>query len=299
MRVFVTGATGLIGRALCEALAERGHAVVALTRGDAARAGLPAGVRAVRGEPSRPGPWLEELAACDGCVNLAGEPIASARWTPGRKRAIEGSRVGSAATVAALVGERGPRVLVQGSAVGYYGSRGDELLDEGSSPGDDFLAGVTQRWEAAAAPAGRRARVVFLRTGLVLAAKGGALPRLAGPFRLFAGGPVGDARAWKPWIHLADEVGLILWALEEERVAGPLDACAPTPVRNGDLARAIGAALRRPSLLPVPELALRLLFGEMADAILASQRVVPKVALELGYRFRFPELLPALRELLT
>lgn len=298
MNVFVTGATGLVGRATCAALLAKGHAVTALTRGEGAGSALPAGVQPVRGDPSRAGPWLEALARCGACVHLAGAPVAEGRWTPERKRVIEGSRVESTAVIAGLIGARGPQVLIQGSAVGYYGSRGQVLLDESAAPGVDFLAGVTQRWEAAAAPARKRARVVLLRTGLVLSPDGGALPKLARPFRFFVGGPVGDPRAWKPWIHLADEVGLILWALEEPRAAGPLNACAPEPARNGDFARAIGAALGRPSLFPVPDLAIRALMGELADVVLASQRAVPKGALALGYRFRFPELGPALKDLL-
>jgi uncharacterized protein (TIGR01777 family) len=298
MHVFVTGATGLIGSALSAALLEKGYSVTALSRSEGAGGRLPSGVRVVRGEPTRAGPWLEELARCDACVHLAGEPVAGKRWSPERKRAIESSRVESAAVVAGLIAARGPGILVQGSAVGYYGSRGDELLDETSPPGEGFLAGVTQRWEAAAAPARRRARVVLVRTGMVLASQGGALAELVRPFKLFAGGPVGSPSAWKPWIHLADEVGLILWALDEQRAEGPLNACAPAPARNRDLAAAIGAALSRPSLLPVPDFAIRALFGEMAEVILASQRAVPKKALALGYRFRYPELGAALKELL-
>jgi uncharacterized protein (TIGR01777 family) len=298
MRVFVTGATGLIGRPLCAALLAKGHAVTALSRAGSAGARLAEGVEVAQGEPTRAGPWLEALARCDACVHLAGEPVAGRRWSPERKRAIESSRIESAEVVAGLVAARGPEVLVQGSAVGYYGTRGDELLDEASGPGEDFLAGVTQRWEAAAAPARKRARVVLLRTGMVLARQGGALPAMVRPYRLFAGGPVGSPSAWKPWVHLADEVGLILWALEEPRVEGALNACAPTPARNRELASAIGAALSRPSLLAVPGFALHALMGEMAGIVLASQRAVPRKALALGYRFRFPELGPALMDLL-
>jgi uncharacterized protein (TIGR01777 family) len=299
MHVFVTGASGLVGRALCSALIGAGHAVTALTRASSRWPALPGGTRAVEGDPSRAGKWLDELARCEACVHLAGEPVAAGRWTDERKRAIERSRVDSTAIVAGLIAARGPQILIQGSAVGYYGSRGDELLDEGSAPGTDFLAGVTVRWEEAAEPARKRARVVLLRTGIVLAPRGGALAELVKPFRFFAGGPVGSPSAWKPWIHVADEVGLILWALGEGRVEGALNGCAPSPALNRDLARAIGAALSRPSLLPAPDFALRVLLGELAEVVLASQRVVPRKALDLGYRFRFPVLGPALKDLLT
>lgn len=298
MRVFVTGATGLIGRAVCGALLAAGHAVTALSRSAGAAGKLPAGARVVAGDPTEPGPWEEALAGCDACVNLAGEPIAEGRWTPERKRRIRESRVRSTERVAAAVRAGGPRVLVSGSAVGYYGSRGDELLDERSAPGEGFLADVCRAWEEAAAPASARARVVLLRTGIVLSREGGALPKLVRPFRLFAGGPLGRGDFWQPWIHVADEVGLVRFALEDARVEGPLVASAPEPARNRDLARAIGKALGRPSLLPAPELAVRLAIGEAAGAVLASQRAVPRKALELGYRFRHASLEAALGELL-
>jgi hypothetical protein len=297
MRVFLTGATGLIGRALAASLAGAGHEVVALSRRDGPD-DLPAGVRAVRGDPARPGPWQEELAGCDACVNLAGEPVAGGRWNPERKRAIRDSRVEATARVAEVIAARGPTVLVNGSAIGIYGPRGDEVLDEESAPGDDFLARVCVAWEEAAAPAARRARVVRMRTGIVLAREGGALPKLALPFRMLAGGPIGDGAFWQSWIHLDDQVGLLRLALEDPRAEGPLAATAPEPVRNRDLARALGRALRRPSLLPTPVFAVRAAMGEMADVVLASQRVLPRRALALGYRFRFPSLEPALRDLL-
>jgi hypothetical protein len=296
MHVFVTGATGLVGRAVCAALLSRGYAVTGLSR--SARAALPAGTRAIAGDPAAPGKWQDELARCDACVHLAGEPIAAGRWTRERKRRIRESRVLSTENVAAVLRERGPAVLVSGSAVGFYGSRGDEVLDETSAPGTGFLAEVTRAWEDAAVPAEARARVVRLRTGIVLSAHGGALPRLVRPFRLFAGGPLGDGAFWQPWIHAADEVGLVLFALEDPRVRGPLAAAAPEPVRNRDLARAIGRVLGRPSALSAPAVAMRLALGEVAEVVLASQRVVPRKALELGYRFRFPEIEAALRDLL-
>jgi uncharacterized protein (TIGR01777 family) len=297
VHVFLTGATGLIGSAVGAALLGRGDVVTALSRSPDAARRLPAGARVLTGDPGQPGAWEDELARCDACVHLAGEPLADGRWTAEKKRRIVVSRVDATARVAAVIARGGPGVLVSGSAVGYYGSRGDELLGEDASPGAGFLSDTCRAWEDAAAPAARRARVVRLRTGLVLARGGGALPRLALPFRLFAGGPIGRGAFWQPWIHLVDEVGLVLFALDTAAAEGPLNACAPEPARNRDLAHALGAALGRPARLPAPALAVRLVVGELADGVLASQRVVPRKALALGYRFRFTELEAALREL--
>jgi len=297
MHVFVTGATGLIGTALCQALVERGHAVTALSRSSAPR-GLPAGVRACQGDPASPGRWQEELAVCDACVHLAGEPLARRRWTEERKRAIRASRLDSTRRVAEVIAARGPGVLISGSAIGYYGPHGDEPLDEEAPAGQGFLASVCQEWEEAARPAAARARVVALRTGIVLARGGGALQQMLLPFRFFLGGPIGRGEFWVSWIHIADEVGLVLWALEGDSVSGPLDATAPEPVRQRDLARAIGRALHRPSAVPVPLIALRLALGELAQAVATGQRVLPRKALDGGYRFRFERLEPALRDLL-
>jgi uncharacterized protein (TIGR01777 family) len=296
MRVFVTGATGLIGRALAASLLEDGHEVLGLSRSPSA--GHAPGVRPIAGDPAVMGPWMEQLDGCDACVNLAGEPVADGRWTEERKRRIRESRLLATLHVAAAIAERGPRVLVSGSAVGYYGSRGDEELTERSAAGGDFLADVCKHWEAAAEPARVRARVVLLRTGIVLARAGGALQRMVLPFKLFAGGPIGDGAFWQPWIHLEDEVRLIRWALEEERVSGPLNAAAPAPERNRDLAKAIGRAVGRPSLVPAPVVALRLALGEVADLVTASLRVIPRAALDGGFRFRYPEIGGALEDLL-
>jgi uncharacterized protein (TIGR01777 family) len=296
VHVFVTGATGLIGRPLCAALRGRGDEVTALSRQPAVA--LPPGVRVVQGDPAVAGRWTEALAGADAVVHLAGEPVAGGRWTAARKARLVSSRLDSTRVVAGAVAAGGPTVLVQGSAVGFYGDRGEEPLDEAAAPGQGFLADLSVRWEAAAAPAAARARVVLVRTGLVLARDGGALPALARPFRLFAGGPIGDGRAWQPWIHLADEVGLLLLALDDARARGPLNAVAPAPVRQAELAATLARVLRRPNLFPVPEVALRLAVGEMADVLLASQRVVPARAEALGYRWRFPALEPALRDLL-
>jgi uncharacterized protein (TIGR01777 family) len=297
VRVFVTGATGLIGRALCRTLLASGHEVMALSRAAAPRT-LPPGARVVRGDPAEAGAWQDVLAACDGCVHLAGEPVATGRWTEDRKRRIRDSRVESTRRVAEVIAARGPTVLVSGSAIGWYGPRGEDSLDETSSPGADFMARVCRDWEEAALPAAARARVVTVRTGIVLARDGGALPRMLLPFRLFAGGPIGDGMFWQSWIHLADEVAMVAWALEHAAVEGPLVVTAPAPVRNRDLARAIGRALHRPALVPVPVAALRLAMGELADVVASGQRALPRKALELGFRFRFPEIEAALEDLL-
>jgi uncharacterized protein len=297
VHVFVTGATGLIGRAVCSALVGAGHVVTALSRDPRAGSVLPPGTNTVTGDPAVHGAWLEALAGCDACVHLAGEPLTEGRWTPEKKRRILESRVRSTDLVASVVRERGPTVLVSGSAVGYYGSRGDEVLDEASPPGHGFAADVSRAWEEAARPAAARARLVLLRTGVVLSPHGGALPKLVRPFKMFVGGPIGRGDFWQPWIHIDDEVGLIRLALDDARVEGPLDVTAPEPVRNRDFSRALGKALGRPSLLAAPAGALRLGLGEMSEIVLASQRVVPRKALALGYRFRFPEIEGALRDL--
>jgi uncharacterized protein (TIGR01777 family) len=231
-------------------------------------------------------------------VNLAGEPVAGGRWTDERRKSIRDSRVLATRNVASVLAAGGPAVLVNGSAIGYYGPRGDEVIDETFPAGNDFLGHVAQEWEEATRPAAKRARVVLLRTGIVLAPQGGALPKLVLPFKLLAGGPIGDGGFWQSWIHLADQVGILRLALENPSARGPVNATAPDPVRNRDLARALGRVLRRPSLLVAPAFAVRAVLGEMAEVILASQRVVPRQALALGYRFRWPSLEPALRDLL-
>jgi hypothetical protein len=291
MRVAVSGASGLIGRALTGALRARGDQVTALGRrsGDLVwdTAGGPPPAAAVEG--------------VDAFVHLAGEPVAAGRWSESRKRRIRDSRV--VGTRHAVEGLRAaaarPGTFVCASAVGYYGDRGDEPLDERSPPGDDFLARVCLEWEAEAGRAAELGvRVVNLRSGIVLASDGGALPRLALPFRFFVGGPLGSGRQWMPWIHLSDEVGLILHQLDRPSVSGAIDLVAPNPVRNRVFAHTLGRVLGRPAIFRVPRTVLRVVLGELADSLLASQRVQPAVAEATGYRFRFAELEPALRDLL-
>ena len=302
MRVIITGGTGLIGRALVADLLRDGHEVIVLSRRpDAYRERMPAGACLERWDGHTAAGWGHLVEGADAVINLAGENIAAGRWTAERKQRIRESRVnaGRAVTEAITAASHKPRVLVQASAVGYYGPRGDEEVDEDTPPGDDFLGRVAVEWEASTAAVEEQGvRRVVIRTGIVLTPEGGALGRMLLPFRLGLGGPFGSGRQWFPWIHIADEVGAIRFLIENEATRGPYNLTAPNPVRQKEFARALGRALRRPAFLPVPAFALRLLFGEMADALLTGQRAIPRRLLEAGYTFRFPTLETALRNLL-
>jgi uncharacterized protein (TIGR01777 family) len=233
-------------------------------------------------------------------INLAGEPLAAKAWTPRQKAVLRESRVESTRALVAAIERASPRpsVLVSGSAVGYYGPHGDEALTEESPPGEDFVAGLVREWEAAAQGAeAAGVRVVRLRIGLVLGEGGGALAKMVPPFRAFMGGPLGSGRQWVSWIHREDVIGIARLALEQETVRGAVNTTAPHPVTMQELARALGRVLHRPAVLPVPELALRALMGEMADIVLTGQRVLPGALQSLGYTFRYPELEGALRSI--
>jgi uncharacterized protein (TIGR01777 family) len=301
MRIIITGGTGLIGGALARDLGEAGHEVIILTR-DPARSGpLPPGTRAVQWDGRTAAGWSSLLDGETAIVHLAGESIAAGRWSEARKRRIRESRVASGGAVLAAIRQAAekPRVLLQGSAVGIYGPCGDEVVTESHPPGNDFLASVCVDWEGATAEAeSLGVRRAVLRTGVVLSDAGGALPRIALPFRLMAGGRLGSGRQWFPWIHIADEVGAIRFLLEREDARGPFNLSAPRPLTNRDFSRALGKTLHRPSLAPAPGFALRLVLGEMADMLLYGQRAVPQRLLEHGYAFRYPEALGALRDLL-
>jgi uncharacterized protein (TIGR01777 family) len=296
VRIVIAGGTGFLGRALTEALTARRHEVIVLTRRHPARPGQ------VSWTPDgTAGPWARVLDGADAVVNLAGESIAGARWTERRKRLLLDSRVLPARSLVAAVSgaSRPPAVIVQSSAVGYYGGRGDEPIAESSGPGDDFLARTSVAWEAAAAPFEREGlRLVVVRTGLVLAPDGGALQRMLPPFRLGAGGPFGDGRTMMPWIHRTDWVRFVEWVLATREASGPFNLAAPEPVSNEMFAATLARVLHRPALMRVPAFALRLVLGEMADVVLTGQAAVPARALALGFRFSFPSLEPALRDLL-
>lgn len=303
MRVAVTGATGMIGAAAVRALLERGDEVLALTRDvERARKRMDERVELYAwSDPKHEPPQPAALEGADAVLHLAGEPIAQ-RWSGQAKREIEESRVlvtrSLVAALADLAPERRPRALVSQSATGYYGPHGSEPLDESSAPGSDFPAEVTERWESEASSGGDGIRVALTRTGVVLSPSGGALAKMLPPFRLGVGGPVAGGRQYVPWIHLDDVVGALLHCLEDERADGPINVTSPNPVTNAELSRALGRVLHRPALLPVPGLALRLLYGDMATIVLTGQRALPVRLRALGYRFRHPDLEPALRDVL-
>jgi uncharacterized protein (TIGR01777 family) len=305
MKLVVAGGTGFIGSALCRTLAGQGHSLVFLTRSPAP-ATILAGSTAILWQPGSSGSWeraLEEaLSGAAGVINLAGEPIAGKRWTGEQKKRLRASRVETTRALVAAIGKFAakPKFLLNASAVGYYGPRGDEIVTEETAAGDDFLAGLCKDWEAEA----KRAedfglRVVRLRTGIVLGNGGGALAKMVPPFKLFIGGPLGSGKQWMPWIHLEDEIGLVQFLIDHPSAHGTFNATAPNPVTMKEFCRTLGDVLGRPSWAPVPDFALRLALGEMAEIVLTGQRAVPAAAEKLGYRFRYPALPAALKNILS
>jgi uncharacterized protein (TIGR01777 family) len=300
MKILVTGATGLIGRSLCRSLTNDGHAVIALSRSPTKATGL-AAAKIYKWNPQSELPPAESLDAVDAVVHLAGEPIAARRWTDEQKKRIRDSRVVSTIYLVDAINslERRPSVFVSGSAVGFYGDRGDEILEEASSPGIGFMSDVCREWELEAERATEMGlRVALVRTGVVLSLEGGALQKMIRPFKLGVAGKLGSGQQWFPWIHIEDIVGIFRLALFDASLEGAANGTAPEPVTNAEFTKQLARALHRPAFLPVPEFGLRALMGEMADVLLSSQRVVPKVALGAGYKFLFPTLAEALNDLL-
>jgi uncharacterized protein (TIGR01777 family) len=298
MRIFLTGGTGLIGVRLIRALRKRGDTVVVLSRRADAWLRVGADVTVVIGDPAEPGPWQDQIATCDAVVNLAGAGLFDTRWSPAYKALIRDSRVRATRNVVAAMarGNGSPKVLVSGSAIGYYGPHGDEELDETSPAGTDFMAQVCVAWETAATLA-TGVRVALIRTGIVLDRRGGALQKLWTPFKLGVGGPVGSGKQFMSWIHYADQVGIILLALDHPDASGPLNATAPQPVTNKAFGKAFGRALGRPAFLPTPAIGLRLALGEVANLVTTGQRVLPRRAEALGYQFQYPDIDAALGQI--
>ena len=311
VRIVVAGGTGFIGAPLCRELANGGHEIIVLSRSVAsAQKTLDDGVRTgrhgtrikvVRWDPGAGEIPLAAIDGADAIVNLAGESIASGRWTRNRKERILNSRVESVRGLveAARRAARPPKVLVNASAIGFYGPHGDEEIREDHPPGNDFLARICVAWEAEAKKAEAHGlRAVLIRIGVVLGESGGALAQMATPFRLFAGGPIGTGRQWFSWIHRDDVIGILRLALEHEEVRGPVNATGPEPLTMRDFSGTLGRVLGRPSWLPVPEFILRAALGEMSDMLLTGQRVLPAKAIAAGYQFRFETAEAALRDIL-
>lgn len=297
MHILLTGGTGLIGRALCRHWLQQGHQLTVWSR-------TPERVAALCGAGVRGIAQLEELAETplDAVVNLAGAPIADRPWTRARRQLLWASRIQLTETLVAWLASRTqkPAVLLSGSAVGWYGDGGERPLHEGDAPvSEDFAAQLCAAWEETAQGAEAEGiRVVLLRTGLVLSAEGGFLKRLLLPFRLGLGGPLGNGRQWMPWIHLADQIALIDFLLQQPEARGPYNACAPQPVRNRDFAKALGRAVKRPALLPAPAFLLRAGLGELAVLLLGGQQALPTRLQDAGFAFRFSQLDAALADLL-
>lgn len=298
MRTLITGATGFVGQQLLKQL----DRPVVLTRNvERARATLPADATAFAWDPLRGPPPTEAFEGVEAVVHLAGDPVAEGRWNDAKRKRIRDSRtIGTRNLVDGIQRAlKPPQVLVSASAVGYYGGRGEEVLDERAKPGQGFLADVCVEWERESARAeSLGVRVVNPRIGIVLGSGGGALSKMLLPFKLGLGGRLGDGRQWMPWIHLDDLVGLILYAINTPGLHGAMNAVAPSPVTNRDFTAILAGVLHRPAIFPVPAFGLRLAVGEFAEILLASQRVVPRVAEQSGYTFRYGELKPALEAIM-
>lgn len=307
MKVAITGATGFVGTRLVERLQAEGHQILILTRSPAQAALLfPkskfSNLQVESYNPQTTGDWQTKLAGWDGVVNLAGTPIAEQRWTATRKQDILDSRRVTTQRLVEAISQANPRpsVLVNASAIGYYGTSETARFDESSASGQDFLAQVCQSWEAEASKVKELGlRLVVLRLGIVLEKNGGALARMLPPFQLFAGGPIGSGRQWFSWIHREDVVNLILQALTDSKLEGVFNATAPNPVRMAELCNVLGQILHRPSWLPVPDLALELLLGDGAKVVLEGQQVLPQRTLAAGFSYQYPTVKQALEAILA
>ena len=303
MKIAITGATGFVGTRLVEQLNTQGHQILVLTRNSSkAQKVFPSSafpkLEIVEYTPTKSGSWQQAISGCDAVVNLAGEPI-SERWTPEHKQAIlESRQLGTRKLVEAIAkAEVKPQVLVSGSAVGYYGTSETAAFDENSASGNDFLAQVCQQWEAEAEKVKESGvRLVILRIGIVLG-NGGALGKMINPFKMFTGGPIGSGRQWFSWIHREDLVNLIIEAITRQDMAGAYNATAPNPVRMKDFCQTLGEVMNRPSWLPVPDFVLELLLGDGAIVVLEGQQVLPTKTQALGFKYQYPNLKPALQEI--
>lgn len=302
MNILIAGGSGFIGSALVNALQGEGHAITVLARNErSANEKLGSKARVLPWDGEFVGAWAEAVNGADVIVNLAGESIGDGRWSKARKEKILQSRLkATRAVVDAIVkAEKKPSLLINASAVGFYGNVPSGDVDESHAPGDDFLANVCKEWELEA----RRAesagvRVALIRTGIVLSKNGGALPRMLTPFKFFIGGKIGSGAQWMPWIHLDDHLGVIKYIIGNQSLNGAVNLSAPQPAMMKEFARALGKAMHRPSIFPVPGFVLKVMLGQMSSLVLEGQRAVPKKLLSAGYQFQYPDLLTALKDVL-
>ena len=297
MKIFVTGGTGFVGAYLTARLVEEGHEVTVLTRSLAGREKNVSGLSYLQGEPTKKGGWQEAIGQQDAIINLAGASIFH-RWSEEYKKAIRDSRLQTTRNLVEGINAGRKVTLFSTSAVGYYGFHGDERLTEESPPGDDFLACLSVDWEQEASRAADKgARVVMTRFGIVLGDKGGALGQMIPLFKGFLGGPIGDGKQWFSWIHMHDLGEAFVFLLKNESITGAVNCSSPNPVRNKELAKALGEVLHRPSFLPAPGFMIRLILGEFGTVILKGQRVIPKRLMEYGFTFQYPDIKKALHSL--
>ena len=301
MKIFMTGGTGFVGTSLTRGLAEKGHEVTVMTRATGAGQPLPGGISYLEGDPSMTGVWQDAVAGNDIIINLAGASIFK-RWTKSYKEKIRLSRILTTRNlVEALKARRGRETLfISTSAVGYYGFREDEELDEGSPPGEDFLARVSQEWEKSALEAeASGVRVVILRFGIVLGKYGGALKQMLPLFKAYLGSPLGSGKQWFSWIHEKDLINIYLYLMEQDGLSGPINCTAPNPIRNREMTKALGEVLGKPTFMPpVPGFIIRMVIGEFGSTLLRGQKALPKRLLKRGFQFQFPEIREALMALL-
>jgi uncharacterized protein (TIGR01777 family) len=301
MKILMTGGTGFVGKQLTSRLIQDGHAVTILTRSLRESDQLPQGVSYLQGDPTQKGPWQEAVKNHDAVINLAGASI-FAKWTEEHKRAIRESRVRTTRNIVEGIPSPLPRpfTLLSTSAVGYYGFCGDEELVEDSPPGNDFLARIAKEWEEEALKASDKgARVVITRFGIVMGEKGGALSQMIPLFKKYIGGPIGSGKQWFSWVHIKDLAEAFTFLIKHPEISGPVNVCSPNPVRNKDLAKALGKALHRPSLMPAPGFMVKLVLGEFGSVILEGQRVIPRRLLENGFTFQFPDIEKALQGIMS
>jgi len=299
MKILITGGSGFVGSNLADFLIGKGHQVTAIGRSEPQQQFERENYHFVAADTTGKGPWQKELADTDAVVNLAGATIFK-RWTGKYKKQIYDSRISTTRNIVEALPSGTNVVLCSASGAGYYGSRGDDVLKEDEKAGSDFLAGVSMDWEKEALRASAKgARVAVMRFGVILGKDGGAMSKLIPAFKMFVGGPLGDGQQWFPWLHMADLLAAMVFVLGHQEVSGPLNFCAPNPVRNCELARVLGAALSRPSFMPAPAFLIRLAMGEFGDVFLGSQRTVPDKLLNHGFSFQYPDIRGAIEAIVA